>query len=189
MTRAMSTVEVNNLGAEPSLGIAPANQFGSSVHKIYGVGGHRILMRYKFHYNSSIEAGERDVQKAVRDHERSFQRRFPMLNGFEMEHRWGGRLCLSCNNVPVFGELEENLFAHVVKTDLVFPKELSQEFWLRSTLADYRIHTSKITSTKLNPRVCLRNLSPQSVLLPILTGRNTVPDLKNKGIHFAGFGR
>ena len=51
-----------------------------------------------------------------------------MLKGFEMERRWGGRLCLSWINVPVFGELEENMFAHVVKTDLVFPKELSQEF-------------------------------------------------------------
>ena len=58
MTRAMSTVEVNNLGGEPSWGIAPANQFGSSVHKIYGVGGHRILMRNKFHYNSSMEGRE-----------------------------------------------------------------------------------------------------------------------------------
>jgi glycine/D-amino acid oxidase-like deaminating enzyme len=68
-------------------------------------------MRNKFHYNSSMEASERDVQKAVRDHERSFQRRFPMLKGVEMEHRWGGRFCLSCDNVPVFVKLEENMFA------------------------------------------------------------------------------
>ena len=34
-----------------------------------------------------------------------------MLKGVEMVHRWGGRLCLSWNNVPVFGELEENMFA------------------------------------------------------------------------------
>ena len=111
MTRAMSTDEVNKLGGEPSWGVAPANPFGSSVRKICGVGGHRILMRNKFHFNSSMEATERDVQKSVSDHERSFQRRFPMLKGVEMEHRWGGRLCLSWNNVPVFGELEKNLFA------------------------------------------------------------------------------
>ena len=49
--------------------------------------GHRILMSNKFHYNSTMDAGGWDVQKAVRDHERSFQRRFPMLKGFEMEHR------------------------------------------------------------------------------------------------------
>ena len=111
MTRAMSMDEVNKLGGESSWGVAPANPFGSSVRKICGVGGHRILMRNKFHFNSSMEAGERDVLKAIRDHERSFQRRFPMLKALEMEHSWGGRLCLSWNNVPVFGELEKNMFA------------------------------------------------------------------------------
>ena len=29
----------------------------------------------------------------------------------EMEYRWGGRLCLSWNGVPVFGEIEDGLFA------------------------------------------------------------------------------
>ena len=103
MTRAMSTVEFSKLVGETSWGIAPANPFGSFVRKIHGVGCHRMLMRNKFHYNSSMEAGERDVQKAVRDHECSFKRRFPMLKDVEVEHRWGGRLCLSWNNVPVFG--------------------------------------------------------------------------------------
>jgi glycine/D-amino acid oxidase-like deaminating enzyme len=87
------------------------NPFSSSVRKICGVGGHRILIRNKFHYNSKMVAGERDVQKVIRDHERSFKRRFPMLEDVEMEHRCGGRLCLTWNNVPVFGELEENMFA------------------------------------------------------------------------------
>jgi len=109
--RAMSKDEVNKLGGEPSWGIAPAYPFGSSVRKIYGVGSHRILMRNKFNYNSLMAAGERDVQKAVRNHERSFKGCFPMLKAVEMEHRWGGRHCLSWNNVPVFGELEENMFA------------------------------------------------------------------------------
>ena len=82
-----------------------------------------------------MEAGERDIQKVVRDHERSFQRRFSMLKGVEMEHRWGGRLCLSWNNVPVFGELEENMFAACCQNGLGVSN------------ADYGIHISKITST------------------------------------------
>ena len=28
-----------------------------------------------------------------------------------MEYRWGGRLCLSRNGVPAFGEIEKGLFA------------------------------------------------------------------------------
>jgi glycine/D-amino acid oxidase-like deaminating enzyme len=34
-----------------------------------------------------------------------------MLAGVEMEHRWGGRLCLARNNVPAFGEVAPHLYA------------------------------------------------------------------------------
>ena len=34
-----------------------------------------------------------------------------MLERVPMEYRWGGRLCLSRNNVPVFGEIDSNLYA------------------------------------------------------------------------------
>ena len=44
-------------------------------------------------------------------HDRSFAARFPMLEGVAMHYRWGGRLCLSRNGVPAFGEVERNLFA------------------------------------------------------------------------------
>ena len=111
MIRALSVEEVRKLGGEPSWGVAPANPFGSSVRKISGVGGHRILMRNKFHFNATMEASDRDVRRAVRDRTRSFQRRFPMLKDVKLGHRWGGRLCLSWNGVPVFGELEDGLFA------------------------------------------------------------------------------
>ena len=33
-----------------------------------------------------------------------------MLKNLELEYRWGGRLCLSLNGVPVFGEIEDGLF-------------------------------------------------------------------------------
>ena len=34
-----------------------------------------------------------------------------MLKGVEMIHRWGGRLCLSRNDVPAFGMLEPGLYS------------------------------------------------------------------------------
>ena len=37
--------------------------------------------------------------------------RVPKLPNTEMEYRWGGRLCLSWNGVPAFGEIEEGLFS------------------------------------------------------------------------------
>ena len=111
MTRELSESEVRKLGGEPSWGAAPANPFGSSVRKICGTGGHRILVRNKFHFSSSLEASEHDIKRTVGDHDRSFKRRFPMLEDVEMEYRWGGRLCLSRNGVQVFGEIEKGLFA------------------------------------------------------------------------------
>jgi len=36
--------------------------------------------------------------------------RFPILKDVPMEN-WGGRLCLSRNAVPVFGAVDNNLFA------------------------------------------------------------------------------
>ena len=111
MTRKLSDSEFRKLGGEPRWGLAPANPFGSSVRKIYGTGGHRILVRNKFQFSSSVEASELNIKRTVRDHDRSFQRRFPMLEDVEMEYRWGGRLCLSRNGVSVFGEIEKGIFA------------------------------------------------------------------------------
>ena len=35
----------------------------------------------------------------------------PMLDDVAMTHSWGGRLCLSRNSVPAFGELEPGFFS------------------------------------------------------------------------------
>ncbi len=111
MTRALTHEEIKRLGGEPNWEVVPADPFGSTVRRIHGVGGDRIIVRNKFDFNSSVEGTDKDVQTAARDHDRSFDARFPMLKGVEMEYRWGGRLCLSWNGVPVFGELEEGIFA------------------------------------------------------------------------------
>ena len=44
-------------------------------------------------------------------HDKSFASRFPKLKDVGMEYRWGGRLCLSWNNVHGFSELEPGLIA------------------------------------------------------------------------------
>jgi glycine/D-amino acid oxidase-like deaminating enzyme len=41
----------------------------------------------------------------------SLHARFPELQGTPMEFSWAGRLCLSRNSAPAFGEVEENLYA------------------------------------------------------------------------------
>jgi len=80
---------------------------GTTVRRV----ARRIVIRNRFTYDPSLEVDERRIDKVARDHDKSFKARFPMLGGVEMQYRWGGRLCLSRNNVPAFGEVEDNVFS------------------------------------------------------------------------------
>ena len=54
---------------------------------------------------------QRRITRVALDHDRAFCARFPMLADVDMQYRWGGRLCLSLNNVSVVREVDEGLFA------------------------------------------------------------------------------
>lgn len=111
MTRTLTTEEVATLGGEPVWGVTPADPLGTTVRRISGVGGDRIVIRNRFTYDPSMTVTDRRIASVGRDHDRAFRARFPMLKQVEMESRWGGRLCLSRNDVPAFGEVDERLFA------------------------------------------------------------------------------
>ena len=110
MTRSLSEDEVNRLGGAPIWGLTPADPLGTTVRRINGVGGARIVIRNRFTYDPSMEVSNAKLARIVRSHDRSFAARFPMLAGVEMEYRWGGRLCLSRNNVNLVGEVDTGLF-------------------------------------------------------------------------------
>ena len=107
MTRALTAEETARLGGQPTWGILPADPMGTTVRRVAG----RIVIRNRFTYDPSMAVGDGRLDKMGRSHDKSFAARFPMLAGVEMEYRWGGRLCLSRNGVPAFGEVEENLYA------------------------------------------------------------------------------
>ncbi len=111
MTRALTNAEVEALGGKPLWALTPADPVGTTVRRIAGAGGDRIIIRNRFTYDPSMEVDAARMAQVARDHDRAFLARFPMLQGVEMEHRWGGRLCLSRNNVGVLGELDKGLFA------------------------------------------------------------------------------
>ena len=111
MTRAMSAEEVKALGGQPVWGCTPADPMGTTVRRISGTGGDRIVIRNRFTYDPSMEVSDSRIAAVGRDHDRAFASRFPMLTGVGMEYRWGGRLCLSRNNVPAFGEVDRGLYA------------------------------------------------------------------------------
>lgn len=111
MTRALTADEARRLGGAPRWGLTPADPMGSTVRRISGTGGDRIVVRNRATYDPSMEIGERRLGAMGRSHDASFAARFPMLAGVEMEFRWAGRLCLSRNGAPAFGEVAEGVFS------------------------------------------------------------------------------
>ncbi len=111
MTRALTSDEVVRLGGAQTWGVLPADPQGSTVRRISGQGGDRIVVRNRFTFDPSMEVSDERLSQIGRTHYRSFAARFPMLPDVDMEYRWGGRLCLSLNDVQVVREVDDGLFA------------------------------------------------------------------------------
>ncbi|MEM9062576.1 MAG: FAD-binding oxidoreductase [Pseudomonadota bacterium] len=111
MTRALTSEEVTRLGGEPVWSATPADPLGTTVRRLSGLGGDRIVVRNRFTYNPSMEVDQARIDAVATDHDKAFRSRFPMLADVDMEYRWGGRLCLSRNDAPAFGEVAPGLVA------------------------------------------------------------------------------
>ena len=111
MTRALTPDEQRQLGGQARWGVTPADPMGTTVRRISGTGGDRIVIRNRFTCDPSMEVSAARIARVGRDHDRAFAARFGRLKGVGMESRWGGRLCLSRNNVPALGEIEAGLFS------------------------------------------------------------------------------
>ncbi|MGB7242090.1 MAG: FAD-binding oxidoreductase [Sulfitobacter sp.] len=110
MTRALTPDEVTRLGGAKIWGLTPADPVGTTVRRISGTGGDRIVVRNRFTFDASMEVSQARLNHVAKTHDKSYRARFPMLAGVEMQYRWGGRLCLSRNNVSVVEEVETGLF-------------------------------------------------------------------------------
>lgn len=115
MTRALTADEVRRLGGEPEWHVTSAEPMGTSVRRIRE---NRILVRSRFTYDPSMEVNGRRLEHVGREHDAAFAARFPMLPDVSMEYRWGGRLCLSRNGVPAFGEVEPGVYSAVCQNGL-----------------------------------------------------------------------
>ncbi len=111
MTRVLTRDEVQALGGQPVWGVTPADPMGTTVRRISGAGGDRIVVRNRFTYDPAMEVSDQRIARVGRDHDRAFRARFPVLAGVGMDYRWGGRLCLSLNNVQVVDRLEDGLYS------------------------------------------------------------------------------
>lgn len=99
------------LGGQRSWAATPAFPMGTTVRRVAGRLGDRILIRSRYTYNPDVQASSGDIHSAGRVHDRKFLARFPMLAGLRMQYRWAGAMALTWNGVPAFGEVEPGLFA------------------------------------------------------------------------------
>jgi len=91
--------------------LLPADPMGATVRKITSNGLSRIVIRTKFTYDPSIQVTPMRVAAVAEEQRHSLDARFPELKRTPLEFSWAGRLCLSRNSAPAFGEIEENLYS------------------------------------------------------------------------------
>ena len=111
MTRPLSQDEVKRLGGQPKWGCTPADPLGTTVRRISGVNGDRLVVRNTFRLDQSLASPQEKLRRVYASHDRSFADRFPLFKNMEMQYRWGGRLCLSWNNVQGFSDLAPGLIS------------------------------------------------------------------------------
>ena len=110
MTRALTDNEASASGEE-RWGVTPSDPMATTMRKVSGAGGTRIITRNRVVYAPSMHIGNDLVTRMGRDHDSSFLRRYPHLGSVTQEYRWAGRLCLSRNSVSAFGEVEPGVFS------------------------------------------------------------------------------
>jgi len=146
MTRELSAEEVEILGGEPRWAFTPANPLGTTVRRINGSGGHRILIRNRCTYDPKMRPSPTAIGKVSSDHDRAFRNRFPMLEQVSMEHRWSGRMCLSRNDVWAIGEPADNIYTACCQNGLgttkgtiagIVAAEMASDRRSDSLIADY----------------------------------------------------
>lgn len=91
--------------------LLPADPMGATVRKITDNGLSRVVIRTRFTYDPSITVTPARVAAIAQEQRHSLDARFPELKSTPLQFSWAGRLCLSRNSTPAFGEVEENLFA------------------------------------------------------------------------------
>lgn len=112
MTRPFSAAEFGGQAAGRACwGVLPADPMGATVRKITTGDRSRIVIRTRYTYEPSIEVSQGRVARIAAEQRRSFDARFPDLASLPFEFSWAGRVCLSLNHVPAFGEIEENLYS------------------------------------------------------------------------------
>jgi len=147
MTRRLEADEIGALGGQRNWGFTPSDPIGTTLRRIDGAEGTRLVIRNRCTYEPSLRLPGDRLQAIGAAHLRSLRARFPMLPGVEMEYCWSGRLCLSRNEVWALGELQPGLFSACCQNGLgatrgtiagIVAAELASASTAPSLVPDYR---------------------------------------------------
>lgn len=108
MTRAFNP---KLLSGERKWAATPALPMGTTVRRVAGPHGDRILVRSRYSYQASQTVSNGTLKRAGVQHDRKFSARFPFLGNVDVEYRWAGAMAVTANAVPAFGEVERGIFA------------------------------------------------------------------------------
>ncbi|MFM0591862.1 NAD(P)/FAD-dependent oxidoreductase [Paraburkholderia dilworthii] len=107
LSRKLTPAEVEALGGIKSWALIPADPMGTTVRRL---ATDQICIRNHFAFRPGLEVSPADLRKAKHLHQRSFDRRFPMLKDVALDYTWGGALCLSANSGALFGKRDDGLY-------------------------------------------------------------------------------
>ena len=80
------------------------------------------MMRNCFRYGGDTGMSDGELAHARRNHIDALKARFPQLGEPQIEHTWGGFVCLSRNSAPYWGELAPGVLASVCCNGVGVPK-------------------------------------------------------------------
>lgn len=82
----------SRLGGDRRWAATPAFPMGTTVRRVQGADGDRILIRSRYSYHPRLQLSQGAIESAGRVHDKKFIARFPMLQGLPMQYRWGGTM-------------------------------------------------------------------------------------------------
>ncbi len=101
----------NRLGGLRDWAATPSSPMGTTLRRVSGADGDRLLVRSRYTCNPSMTVGEGTLRRAGHVHDGKFAHRFPRLSDVKMQYRWGGAMAVTLNSVPAWGEVEKGVFA------------------------------------------------------------------------------
>lgn len=140
------------LGGSRKWGATPAAPMGTTIRRINGTDGDRLVIRSRYTYNPNIEVSSGSIKSASDLHDRKFADRFPEHRHLKMQYRWAGAMALTRNSVPLFGQVADSIFAACACNGIGGTKSTAAGIAMAELLVGHRSQLGEIFSAFEKPQ-------------------------------------